>query len=193
MEGIKKSPLRILSASLIFLVISQLLHMVGLTISMDYYGQADFYGIWSPLLISTGNMTTGLSFFYVNIILGFIGAVLFVVVFTVLVRGLKGGPAERGVLFGLLVFLVAIVPDSFSVFMLLNVPLEIIIFWTLESFIIFLVGGALTGCILVNRPKKAGKKKKWIDFGGQAKGPEKHEESGEPDWMKQQDAGDMPK
>ena len=185
----KRTPLRILSASLAFLVISQLLHVVGLFITMDYYGQADYYGIWSPLLISASNLNTGIPFFYTNMVLGFIGAVLFVVVFTVLGRSLRGGAVESGMMFGLLVFLVAIVPDSFSVFMLLNVPLEIIIFWTLESFIIFILGGAFAGRMLVSRPKAIKKEKKWIDFGGQAKKPEKHDKTSEPDWMKQQDSG----
>jgi len=148
MEAIRAGLSRIFIASIVFLVIAQLLHVGGIAISIDYYTHPNHYELWSPLLISFGNINTGISFFFVNLGFGFLGAVVFVTVYTALGKALKGSPVEKGVSFGLLVFLVTNLPGSMSMFLLLNIPVEIVILWILESFIIYLVGGAFVGYLL---------------------------------------------
>jgi hypothetical protein len=158
MVEVNRSPVRIISAGLVFLIISQILHLGGILISIDYYTHPNYYELWSPILISFGNIRTGVDFFYISILFGFIGAFLFVGVFSALVKSLGGSSVSAGVKLGLLVFLVANVPGSLSMFQLLNIPLEIVMLWTLESFLIYLIGGAAVGRIMEARPEKAKEK-----------------------------------
>jgi|GEM_PF-3003552 len=157
MGAIRADPSRIFIASIVFLVVAQLLHVGGIAISIDYYTHPNHYDLWSPLLISFGNINTGISFFLVNLGFGFLGAVVFVLVYTELGKALKGSPVEKGVSFGLLVFLVTNLPGSMSMFLLLNIPVEIVILWVLESFIIYLVGGAFVGYVLRQDKKSRAK------------------------------------
>jgi len=200
-----------LIASIIFLAVSQVLHFGGVTVSMDYYTHPGYGDLWSPLIVSFGNFNTGLTFFFVSIIFGFIGAVLFVSVFTVMVKGLKGSAIEKGVTFGVLVFLVANVPSSLSMFMLLSIPVEIVLLWTLESFIVFLLGGALVGRIIaintvnpeLEKEKTKFKFKEYQPKQEKSKDKEKKQQkpkpkkeenrlkADEPEWMSQMDAGNI--
>jgi hypothetical protein len=207
---------RILIASFVFLIISQLLHIGGLTVSMDYYTHPNYYEVWSPLLISFGNINTGISFFYMSIIFGFIGAIIFVSIFAMLGSSIPGSAIKKGLTFGFVIFLIANVPGTLSMFLLLAIPLEIVILWTLESFLSYIIGGAVIGRIMMPPPQREQKRRR-IDFGGNPNPPKpkksgkpksdkpkpskpKDEKPGaapdpdtsdEPQWMKQHDAGEL--
>lgn len=207
-KGYNKS--RILIASFVFLIISQLLHIGGLMVSMDYYTHPNYYEVWSPLLISFGNINTGISFFYMSIIFGFIGAIIFVSIFAMLGSSIRGSAIRKGLTFGFVVFLIANVPGTLSMFLLLAIPIEIVILWTLESFLSYIIGGSIIGRIMLPPPPREMKRRK-IDFGGNPSPPKpkksKKQESekqdaehpdsvpsepdtsNEPQWMKQHDAG----
>lgn len=156
MGQIDTKPFRVLTASIAFLIVAQVLHNIGSAISSSYFTHPQYYHLWNPLMISNSNAGFGIYFFVTNIAFGFISALLFVIVYTVVGRGLNGGP-EKGIHFGMLVFLVATVPGSLSLFLLLNLPGEIIVLWAFQNLVLYVVGGLLIGIIL---EKKAAKNKK---------------------------------
>jgi hypothetical protein len=156
MGMIETRPFKVLIASLVFLLVGQVLHHIGVFVSRGYYSHPDYYFLWNPLMISLTDAGGGANFIVTSIALGFISALLFVIVYTVVGRGFEGG-GEKGIHYGLLIFIVATIPYSFSMFVLLDIPEIIITLWAFQSLVLYVIGGLLTGIILekkIDKPKK---------------------------------------
>jgi hypothetical protein len=158
MGQINTRPFRVLIAAIAFLIVAQVLQNIGSLISSSYYTHPDYQHLWNPIMLSASTAGYGVYFFVTNVAFGFISALLFVIVYTVVGRGLNGG-AEKGMHFGLLVFLVAVVPYSLSMLMLLSIPDIIIVLWAFQSLVLYVVGGLIMGIILEKKIAKTRKKR----------------------------------
>ena len=138
--------------ALLVLVVSlgvgQVVHNIGALLAMDYYTNPDYYQLWSPFMLELSNPSPDMEFFSASIGFGFIRAILFVAIYLMLGSNIQMKPAKRGLAFGILIFLVATVSYSLSMFLLLSLPSGIIVIWALENLAIYAIAGALIGRIL---------------------------------------------
>ncbi|RLI97222.1 MAG: hypothetical protein DRO99_03280 [Candidatus Aenigmatarchaeota archaeon] len=144
---ISRSPGRIFIALFVFFVISQVVYNSGVLFSMNYYTEDKYITIWSDIILSLSGSSPEMGFFYISIIFGMVASILFVSVYMFLGRGLKKGPMERGLEYGMLVFMVGILPSSFFLYLLFNIT-EIIALWTFQNLIVYMAGGLAVGGIL---------------------------------------------
>jgi len=84
------------------------------------------------------------SFTMYSIAFGLIGGILISLVYGVIKGGIPGNTlAKKGLVYGLLLFLVAGIPGSLAMFLLINLPVMLILLWAIEGLIIYLLGGMI--------------------------------------------------
>lgn len=135
---------RVIVAGVIFALISQLIHALEAILAMGFYTDPTYFNTWSKLMMPSAGPPP-LSFFYYSIIFGIITGILLAFAYAIIRRGVPGAGIKRGLMYGLIVFLVAGVPGSLSLYLLVNLPPMLIAYWALENLVIYLLGGAIFG------------------------------------------------
>ena len=133
---------KICLAAAIVTVIAYAVHSVGAFLTMDYYANPAYYPLWSTLMMP-GRGPPGLDFFAFSLAFSFIGAALYGFAYSLLRRALPDEGMRKGLAFGALLFLIAGVPSTLSMYLLFAVPAGLIAAWTVEAFVVFLVTGVV--------------------------------------------------
>lgn len=132
---------QIIISGIVFAVISQIVHTVGAMLSMDYYLEEQYFSVWSKIMMPAAG-SPGTEFFVKSVALAFVTGALFAYVYTVVSKAISGeGVKERGLKYGMILFLVGTLPGMMSLFLLINLPFALIVFWILEGLIVNLLGG----------------------------------------------------
>ena len=138
---------KLVICSVIVTIISEAIYWLGAIADMRYYTNSAYAGVWSKVMMPKPGPPP-LSFHLYTLLFTFIAAVLFVLVFQIVLRGVPGsGPAMRGLMYGFLVFLVAGIPGMLSMYLLIHLPTGLIWSWTIQGFIVYLVTGLVVGAI----------------------------------------------
>ena len=138
---------RLIISAIIFTIVSELIHWGGAMLGMGYYMNPAYAKVWSKLMMPAAGPPPP-SFMAYSLLFAFISALLFVLVFQIVRRGVPGsGPAMRGLMYGFLVFLIAAIPGMLSMRLLINLPVGLLWMWTAEYFIIYLLNGFIIGAI----------------------------------------------
>lgn len=136
---------RFLGASVIYVIVAQVIHAIFAFASMKYYLMPEYFPVWSRIMMP-GEGAPPASFYYYSLGFGLISAMLFVLVYWILKSALPGKTlAKKGLIYGLLIFLVAGIPGYLAMILLINLPLSLIAFWAVESFVIYIINGAIVG------------------------------------------------
>jgi hypothetical protein len=135
---------RVVLATIIYVVIAQVIHTVGAMATMKYYLMEEYFPVWSKLMMPTAGPPPA-SFYAYSIFYELIAAFLFVLVFVVLKDGLPGrGAAKKGLIYGLIVFALAGLPGVLSMHLMINLPAALFVWWGFEMLVIYLLGGMIT-------------------------------------------------
>lgn len=105
-----------------------------------------YFHVWSKLMMPAEGPPP-MSFFYYSVIFGIITGILIACVYAI-VRGVPGGGIKRGLVYGFLMFLVTGVPSSLSLYLLVNLPSALIVYWGFENLVTYLLGGAVFGRLI---------------------------------------------
>ncbi len=90
-----------------------------------------------------------MEFYYYSITFAFIGGLIFAGIYTVIEKGIPGKTViKKGINYGLLMWLVAGIPFTLSLVLLINLPYDLIAIWAVTSLIIYLIVGATTARIV---------------------------------------------
>lgn len=143
----KISLARVLSAGIVFSIVSQLIHSIGAIPTMGFYLDPTYFSVWSKVMMPTAGPPP-ISFFYYSIVFGIITGILLASVYAIIREGVPGKKIKKGLVYGILVFLVAGVPSSLSLYLLINLPSTLIAYWTLENLVIYLIGGTIFGKLI---------------------------------------------
>jgi len=136
----------ILSAAL-FAIIGQIIHSIGAFLSMGYYTMPDYLAVWSKLMMPTAGPPP-LSFTLYSLLFGFIGGLLFAIVYALLKFSVPGRTiVKKGLIYGFLVFLVGGIPGYLALILLINLPFLLILLWAIESLVINLLGGMVVAAL----------------------------------------------
>lgn len=130
------------------MIIATVFRTVESMMTMDYYMDPDYFSVWSKLMMPTAG-SPPIEFTVTSIVFAFIGGLLFAGVYNVIAKGVPGKTLLRkGINYGLIIWIVAGIPFSLSMVLLINLPIDLIAFWTVTSLIIYSIVGAATSKIV---------------------------------------------
>jgi len=131
---------------LIFAAVSLIIHTLAAFLEMSYYVNPANFAVWSKIMMP-GPQPPGILFYGLSILFSFISGMLFAWVFTVIKRGVPFKGIVRGIIYSLLIFLVAVIPGNLAMILLVAVPYMLVLYWAIESLIIYAIVGLILGKI----------------------------------------------
>jgi len=143
-----KKALRVIISGVIFMAISYVIHMLGALVDMNYYLDSNYFRVWSKIMMPTAGPPP-MEFTLYSLLFGLIGGILFALVYYYIKDAIKlKGAAKKGLFYGLLVILVALIPGSLSMTLLFNLPLLLVVSWAVQGAIVYLLSGMITAKLI---------------------------------------------
>jgi hypothetical protein len=98
--------------------------------------------IWKDptVMMSTGNMIG-------SSLIGLVVSILFALVFALLYKGIPGTGVKKGMIYGILVWLVGAVTGVASMPFYMTIATTVVIYWLIQALVLNLINGALVGAI----------------------------------------------
>ena len=132
---------RVLISGVIFAVISQIVHTIGSIATMKYYLMGEYLPVWSRIMMPNAGPPPA-SFFAYGVAFALITGILLAIVYNMISKSISGkSAAKKGLMYGLLLFFAAGIPGALSMYLIINLPIALIISWTVEGLAIYLLGG----------------------------------------------------
>ena len=132
---------KIIVAAIVFMIISQVIHTIESFITMSYYTDQTYFPVWSKIMMPTAGPPP-IEFYYYSLTFAFITGLLFTGVYTVVAKGVLGKTlVKKGLIYGLLIWLVGGIPGYLAMVLLINLPVDLIAYWAVTGLIINLLGG----------------------------------------------------
>ena len=132
---------RIIIAAIVFAIIAQVLHTVESMLTMDFYMDPEYFGVWSKLLMPTAGPPPA-EFFYASVISSLIIALIYAVVYDVVKGSLPGKTfIKKGLQYGIILFMIVQIPGLLGMYLLVNLPTLLLVYWGISSLVISLIGG----------------------------------------------------
>ncbi len=138
---------KMLLAAVAFAVIAQIIHTLGAFLTMSYYTNPAYFPLWSKLMMPSPS-PPGADFYLIALLFGLAVGFMYALGFSVLQKSIPGKGAARGVTYGLVLFALAVVPNTLSSVLTLAIPFWLLIEWAIESLVIFVATGAVYGKLL---------------------------------------------
>jgi hypothetical protein len=134
----------VLISAVLFLIVSQIVHILFSFVGMGYYLDPAYADVWSKIMMP-GPGPPPAEFYYYSIAFGFITALIYVIVYTKFKSAVPGDtPAKKGLNYGIwLIFIAGTIPGYLAMYLLINLPIALIGIWAAESLIIALLGGII--------------------------------------------------
>jgi len=138
---IRKENLRnIVIASIIILIISQIIHMIGAVLTMDYYIDEAYAQVWSKIMMPAMGPPP-MSFYLISMLSAFVFALIFVSVYDIFEASVPGKTwKKKGLYYGSIVFLLT-AQSYVTMSYLINLPGMLLLDWAIEGLILSLLAG----------------------------------------------------
>jgi len=144
---------RILAVAILYAIVSEIVMTLGAVADMSYYMDTNYFSVWSKIMMPAAGPPPA-EFYYTGIIFQLVAGFLFALVYRVIKGSVPGkGWNNKGLMYGFLVFLVAGIPTTFMLVLLINLPLGLLLSWMLQSLVVYLIGGLLAAKIIINQKK----------------------------------------
>ena len=139
--AIKISWPRLLAAAVAYLVIAQVVYTLGVFADMGYYTDPNYFPLWSKLMMPAAGPPP-IEFTLASMAFQFIAGLLFALVYAVVKGSVPGkGWKNKGLMYGFLIFLVAGIPFTLTLTLLINLPPGLILSWMLQGLVTYLLAG----------------------------------------------------
>jgi len=148
---IRKENLRkIVIASIVILIISQIIHTIGAVLTMDYYIDEAYAQVWSKIMMPAMGPPP-MSFYIISMLSAFVFALIFVSVYDIFEASVPGKTwKKKGMYYGLIVFLLT--GQSYvTMSYLINLPGMLLLEWAFEGLILSLLAGLVTARFIPSR------------------------------------------
>lgn len=132
---------KIVISAAVFALLSQVIHTVSAIFTMSYYTNPAYFPLWSKIMMPTAG-PPGTEFYVFSIIASFITGLVFAGAYSILGRSVPESAFGRGINYGIMLFLIAGVPFTFTTYLLLAVPSALLLAWAFESLVIYVIAGA---------------------------------------------------
>jgi hypothetical protein len=139
--------IRILIAGIVFAIIAEVIHTVESLATMNFYTDPNYFGVWSKIMMP-GPGAPPAEFYYYSIAFSIITGIIYAVVYEMIKKSLPGKTGfKQGLNFGFLLFLLGI-PMSLTMYLLINLPAMLLVYWAVSSLLIELIFGAVVAKIV---------------------------------------------
>lgn len=139
---------RIFLAGFLYAIIAQITHTIGAVLSMSFYQMPEYFAVWSKIMMPGVGPPPPIFMAY-GVIFGFITGLLFAYVYYQFKTVIKGKNYwHKGTNYGMILFMLAGIPASLMLILLINLPLTLIFAWTIESLIAYIIGGIIIARII---------------------------------------------
>ena len=128
-------------SSIVFLIISQIINTVTAVFTMSYYTNPEYFALWSKLMMPA-NGPPGTEFFLASIIINIIIGIILAGSYSLLAVAIPGEGISKGINYGILLFLIAGIPFTLSMFLLFAVPRSLLVYWAISTLVIYMISGA---------------------------------------------------
>lgn len=131
-----------------FAVMAVIVHSAGILVTSDFFKDPAYAGMWNPFLKTATGLFSSLFFmelFAFNLVVGIAFAVVFFELRDIL--DLKTG-FRKGLHFGVILFLVNVVPSAFGFLAFFNVPVVLAFWWGIQYMVVSLLGGLIFSSLL---------------------------------------------
>lgn len=136
-----KTWLKVVLAAIAFTIIAQILHLISTTVTMSYYTDPAYAGVWSKTMMPTEGAPP-MDFYYYSIAISFIIGLIFAGVYSRVSSAIKGSNLQKGLRYGIGLFLVTGIPYFLTNVLLVYLPLGLQISWLIiDGLITYLIGG----------------------------------------------------
>ncbi len=127
--------------SIVFVIISQIVHTVSAALSMPYYQDPAYFPVWSRLMMPLAGPTP-MEFFVYSSAVAFLVGIIYGLSYVVMERSLPGKGITKGMYFGVMLFLLAGVPSMLGLYLLINLPPGLLSVWSLvDGLLLYLIAG----------------------------------------------------
>ncbi len=132
---------RILAVAILFAIVGEIVMTIGAIADMNYYVDANYFNVWSKIMMPSAGPPP-IEFMYIGIIFQLVTGFLFAFVYAVIKGAVPGkGWKNKGLMYGFLVFLVAGIPTTLTLILLINLPLGLLLSWMFQSLVVYLLMG----------------------------------------------------
>jgi uncharacterized membrane protein (UPF0182 family) len=137
-----KHMMKIVLGAIAYLVVAQVLHFASSFLTMNYYTDSNYFGVWSKIMMPAAGAPPA-EFYYYSIAFSFIVGLIYSKIYVKVSGFMKAKTVMmKGVKFGLALFFIAGLPFFFTMYLLINLPLGLLLYWLLiDGLLTYLLGG----------------------------------------------------
>lgn len=129
-------------------ILAQIVHTLESILTMGYYLDPAYFSVWSKVMMPAAGPPPA-SFYIYSIVFALVGWFLFASVYSKLGAAIKEKTEIRkGLKFGALAFLLAGLPCTLTLYLLINLPVGLIISWMVSSLVLYLAGGIVAAKLI---------------------------------------------
>ena len=139
--AIKISWPRILAVAILYAIVGEIIMSLGAMVDMNYYFDPSYFAVWSKLMMPAAGPPP-IEFLYTGIAFQLVTGFLFGLVYAVVKGAVPGkGWKNKGLMYGFLAFLLAGIPTTLMLILLINLPIGLLLSWMLQSLVVYLIMG----------------------------------------------------
>ena len=133
---------KIILGAIAYLIIAQVLHFASIFLTMDYYLDSNYFGVWSKTMMPAAGAPP-MEFYYYSIAFGFVVGLIYSYIYSKVSDFMKAPTVvKKGLKFGFAIFLIAGIPFFFTMYLLINLPLGLLLYWLfIDGLLTYLLGG----------------------------------------------------
>jgi hypothetical protein len=131
---------KITVAGVLFAIISQIIHTVESMATMNFYMDPTYFSVWSKMMMPTAGPPP-VEFYIYSLVFSLIAGIIYALIYSMISKSIPGKTVvNKGLYFGFFLFLLSI-PSFLTMFMLINLPSLLLLYWSISGFIVYLIFG----------------------------------------------------
>lgn len=144
-ENIKK----IVIASIVILIINQVIHTIGAVLTMNFYIDEAYAQVWSKTMMPAMGPPP-ISFYIISMLSAFVFALIFVSAYDIFEPSVPGKTwKKKGIFYGFIVYLLT-AQSYVSMSYLINLPGMLLLDWAIEGLVISLLSGLVAARFILS-------------------------------------------
>jgi len=138
---------KVLIYAVVFVIASQLVHMVSTFLTMGYYKDPAYFAVWSRIMMPAQGPPP-IDFYVYSVAFAFVTGLVYGLVYVVMQRSIPGRGVSKGLFFGMLLFLLNGIPMA-GLYILINLPPGLLAIWALvDGLVLYMIAGAAASYFL---------------------------------------------
>jgi len=133
---------KIIIAGIVFAIIAQIIHIAESMATMNFYTDPAYFGVWSKIMMPTHGAPPT-EFYIYSIVFSLISGIIYALIYTVISKSITAKTIlKQGLYFGFILYAIGI-PWSLTMYLLINLPVILLVAWSITSLIIDLIFGVI--------------------------------------------------